>query len=225
MKENHRLPTHEMMHIGVLLAFVGGFLDAYTYILHGGVFANAQTGNIVLLGIHMFQGNFHKILFYLIPILAFSLGILTSEYFRRKNKVLKIIPWRRSIILLEALLLTFLYLLPKDMPDIFINSSISYIAALQMNSFRRVLDLPYATTMCTGNLRSSMELVSRYLFDKDKEGLGKAIRYFIIILCFFSGAGIGALLSTYIGRNAIMICVVILLLTEMVVSRLKQANV
>ena len=37
--------------VGVLLAIAGGFLDVYTYISRGGVFANAQTGNIVLLGI------------------------------------------------------------------------------------------------------------------------------------------------------------------------------
>jgi hypothetical protein len=36
---------------GVLLAGVGGFLDAYTFVGRGGVFANAQTGNIVLLGV------------------------------------------------------------------------------------------------------------------------------------------------------------------------------
>src|SRR5580658_6145873 len=36
---------------GLLLAGVGGFLDAYTFVGRGGVFANAQTGNIVLLGV------------------------------------------------------------------------------------------------------------------------------------------------------------------------------
>jgi hypothetical protein len=36
---------------GLLLAGAGGFLDAYTFVGRGGVFANAQTGNIVLLGV------------------------------------------------------------------------------------------------------------------------------------------------------------------------------
>ena len=34
--------------VGVLLAIAGGYLDVYTYICRGGVFANAQTGNIVV---------------------------------------------------------------------------------------------------------------------------------------------------------------------------------
>ena len=42
----------ESLRIGLILAAAGGFLDAYTYISRGGVFANAQTGNIVLLGVN-----------------------------------------------------------------------------------------------------------------------------------------------------------------------------
>ncbi len=37
--------------IGAILAVVGGYLDAYTLRCRGHVFANAQTGNIVLLGV------------------------------------------------------------------------------------------------------------------------------------------------------------------------------
>ena len=51
--------------VGVLLAIAGGYLDVYTYICRGGVFANAQTGNIVLLGISMADQNWDKILFYI----------------------------------------------------------------------------------------------------------------------------------------------------------------
>jgi len=37
------------IYLGALLAVVGGFLDVYTFISRDGVFANAQTGNVVLL--------------------------------------------------------------------------------------------------------------------------------------------------------------------------------
>ena len=40
----------ESLVLGLLLAVSGGFFDAYTYLCRGGVFANAQTGNIVLFG-------------------------------------------------------------------------------------------------------------------------------------------------------------------------------
>ena len=58
----------ESYFIGLLLAVAGGYLDVYTYISRGGVFANAQTGNIVLLGIHIAQHNFEKITTYTLPL-------------------------------------------------------------------------------------------------------------------------------------------------------------
>lgn len=39
----------ESLILNLLLAFSGGFQDAYTYIVRDNVFANAQTGNIVLM--------------------------------------------------------------------------------------------------------------------------------------------------------------------------------
>ena len=57
------------------LTLSGGFQDAYTYCVRGKVFANAQTGNIVLFGIHLFQEEWGKAARYLIPVCAFTAGI------------------------------------------------------------------------------------------------------------------------------------------------------
>ena len=39
-----------------LLSLSGGLQDAYTYLARGEVFANAQTGNIVLMSVRRFEG-------------------------------------------------------------------------------------------------------------------------------------------------------------------------
>ena len=65
--------------LGIILAAVGGYLDAYTYLVRGGVFANAQTGNIVLLGINLAEGSYLNALQYLFPIAAFSVGVLELQ--------------------------------------------------------------------------------------------------------------------------------------------------
>ena len=41
----------------VFLTLSGGLQDAYTYCVRGGVFANAQTGNIVLMSQRAFAGD------------------------------------------------------------------------------------------------------------------------------------------------------------------------
>ena len=69
----------ESVIMALLLALVGGFLDAYTYVLRGGVFATMQTGNMILLVINGFNLNWTKCFSYLIPLLVFAVGSVLSE--------------------------------------------------------------------------------------------------------------------------------------------------
>ncbi|MBW4960177.1 DUF1275 family protein, partial [Klebsiella pneumoniae] len=43
--------------VAALLTLSGGYLDAYTYVGHGHVFANTMTGNVALLGINLSAGE------------------------------------------------------------------------------------------------------------------------------------------------------------------------
>ena len=51
----------ESLRIGCLLTLAGGFQDAYSYILRGKVFVNAQTGNIVLFAQNVSERRFEKL--------------------------------------------------------------------------------------------------------------------------------------------------------------------
>lgn len=44
------------------LSISGGLQDAYTYLFRGKVFANAQTGNIVLLSQNIMERNLHLVI-------------------------------------------------------------------------------------------------------------------------------------------------------------------
>ena len=50
MQKKREGQPSESMALGALLTLAGGFQDAYSYNGRGHVFANAQTGNVVLLG-------------------------------------------------------------------------------------------------------------------------------------------------------------------------------
>lgn len=60
----------ESIGLGTILALSGGFMDAYSYIERGKVFANAQTGNMLLFGVNLSEGNYQTMLNYLFPVLA-----------------------------------------------------------------------------------------------------------------------------------------------------------
>lgn len=200
------IPIHETLYIGLCLAFVGGFLDAYTYLLRGGVFANAQTGNLVLLGIHMAKGVFTDSLVYLAPIFAFLLGVLITELFKRKFTPRKFVEWQHIVVLIEIALLLVIGFLPQAVPNAVVNIAISFVCSMQFNSFRKTSGLPYASTMCTGNLRSAGEFLFTFLETKEKEAGIKALRYFAVILVFLAGAALGTLLCGLLGAASIWVC-------------------
>ena len=54
-------PREEALLIASLLALTGGYLDAYTWIVHR-AFANAQTANLVFLWVYLTQGEWGKAL-------------------------------------------------------------------------------------------------------------------------------------------------------------------
>ena len=68
----------ESMPLAIFLTLAGGLQDAYSYNCRGKVFANAQTGNIVLLGQNLAEGNWGVALHYLIPLLAFISGVYVA---------------------------------------------------------------------------------------------------------------------------------------------------
>lgn len=63
------MQTSESFRLSAVLAFSGGFQDAYTYNMRDHVFANAQTGNVVLMSQNFMQGNAVIGVHYMFPLL------------------------------------------------------------------------------------------------------------------------------------------------------------
>lgn len=211
-KDSKAIPIQNTLLTGILLALVGGFLDAYTYLFRGGVFANAQTGNMVLLAVYTAKGDFLKGVYYLIPIVAFFFGVLATEWIKNKVTSAKFTAWEHIVVFLEAVLLLIIGFLPSEIPDVIVNVTVSFVCSMQVNSFRKSGDMPYATTMCTGNLRSAAEKFFLYTNGKKKEAGRCCLNYMIIILAFCIGASAGGLLTDLFGGRSVWICCAVLLL-------------
>ncbi|MET4608108.1 uncharacterized membrane protein YoaK (UPF0700 family) [Bradyrhizobium sp. JR4.1] len=142
----------ETVPIALLLAFAGGYLDAYTWIIHG-VMANAQTANLVLLWVYGSIGDWTKALHFVPPILAFAVGIVVASWLRRVTGK------RASAIstLIEILLLVAIAVLHNRLPDLAGTLGISFVAAVQSAVFTRVEGVVYSSVMITGNMRQAIE--------------------------------------------------------------------
>lgn len=206
---------HERLHIGLLLAFVGGFLDIYTYLERGNVFANAQSGNMVLMSLSIANGEWHGVLCYALPILAYAAGTRITEHLKRRN-----VPhWQRYVLMLESIILASVGFWPTTSSTVIVNILISLVCAMQVNSFRKLMGEPYATTMCTGNLRSAIEEWVKFHRDRNRKSGIKFMRYILVMLAFCAGAVFGVPMSNLFGGQAIWFSAGILIFTTILMMQ------
>lgn len=199
----------DSIRLGMVLAMAGGFMDAYSYMCRGKVFANAQTGNMLLLGINLAEGNAKTALRYLFPVVAFAIGIMLSSLIRIWLREEGVFHWRQIAVLIEAVILAGVAFIPQEM-NLLANSLTSLACGIQVESFRKIHGNGIATTMCIGNLRSAMENLSEYFHTGKRIYERKGLLYMGINLCFVVGAVVGNRFVKMSGEKAIMLCAALL---------------
>ena len=178
----------ETVQISLLLAFTGGFLDAYTWIIHG-VMANAQTANLVLLWVHGRAGHWGEAVRFVPPIFAFAVGVVIAAWLRRAAGD------RAAAIstLIEIVLLFVVGILHNRLPDLAGTLGISFVAAMQMAIFIKVEGVAYNSMMITGNLRQAIEGLFAAVFDGRQLGtLRRSGIFAALCVAFGIGAAVGA---------------------------------
>lgn len=211
--DQHTHPAAERLFPVALLTLSGGLQDTYTYLRRGKVFANAQTGNIVLLGQSLFDADWNRAARYLLPVLAFALGVAAAEWLR-----VRLPHWQRRVLLWEILLLFLVGFIPHSL-DQLANALVSFSCAMQVQAFRKMEGVPFASTMCIGNLRSGMESLCAFLRTGDRQERQKARLYFFVILLFALGAEAGSLAVELLDLPAIWLSCALLALGFWPLSR------
>ena len=172
------------------LALSGGFQDAYTYNTRDEVFSNAQTGNVVLMSQHFMTGDWKAGVRYLLPLIAFVLGVFVADQIQMRYKYARRLHWRQGILLAEIVILFVVGFIP--------------------HSLNMTATIFVSFAMCIGNLRSGTAAFSHYLQDKKTEQLKQAAYYFGIIFLFAIGAGLGGNLTEHFGIHMIWISCILL---------------
>ena len=212
----------ESVLVGILLSLSGGLQDAYTYLCRGKTFANAQTGNVVLMSMALADRDWRQALLHLIPLAAFVAGLLLAQQIRLHLSTLTAVHWRQLILLIEIALLFAAGLLPAA-GDHLSSALVSLACAMQIDSFRTVEHKPYASTMCIGNLRSAADALSAYWGTGEREHLRRSILYFFFIIVFAVGAVLGGLAARATGDRAVWFSCVLLLAALLLMFRKEKA--
>jgi uncharacterized membrane protein YoaK (UPF0700 family) len=190
---NAEVPEQSLA-VACLLTISGGFLDAFTWLSLGGVFANSQTGNVVFLGMNVALGNWHEAAHHVPPILAFLAGAWVAS--RMKAPLLCLTG--EIVALAIVMLLLVVHRLPSPLAII----GMSFGVALQTASFRQVERWRYLSVTVTGNfLRAVDQLTSM----NDREAAHGARTMLTVCLMFLLGAIAGGFVTVRLGASSLIV--------------------
>jgi uncharacterized membrane protein YoaK (UPF0700 family) len=179
-----------------LLAITGGVLDSVVYFNHGHVFANAMTGNLILLGIAAMTREWPDILRHVLPLAAFLAGIFCALGLRSLQT-----RYARLLALgLEIVTLGLLGALPDSFPPLVFIGTVSFVSAFQVTTFRHVGPFTYNSTFITGNLRDAANGLYESFTAPTPDDRASARAHFLsltlICAAFLAGAILGAFVAT-----------------------------
>ena len=175
-KKKRRGQMSEAFCTAMFLSLSGGLQDVYTYLFRGKVFANAQTGNIVLMAVHAFAGEWGRVLHYLVPLCFFALGVFAAELMHQKLQNLQRLHWRQLVVLCEIVMLFVVGFFPQEW-NLMANALVSFACAMQVQTFRKVNGYAFASTMCIGNMRSGMDSLCSWVLNRNPAALKKSLYY------------------------------------------------
>lgn len=198
----------ESIELGIILALAGGFMDVYSYIGRDHVFANAQTGNILLVGVSISEGNWTLAGRYFFPVVSFAVGIMLADLVHERFG--SVIHWRQVTVFFEAVILLGVSFIPGGDFNLLANCLTSFACGMQVESFRKIHGHGIATTMCIGNLRNALQNVDDYIITHKRGFLENGLLYFGVIFTFVFGAVLGNWCIERMGLHSIAVASVLL---------------
>jgi uncharacterized membrane protein YoaK (UPF0700 family) len=203
-----RFPHEEALSIATLLAFIGGYLEAYTWIVHH-VFANAQSANLVFLWVYMTGGEWETAVRYIPPLLAFVVGVILACCLRW------VATQRASRIstLTEIVFLFIVAIIHNRLPEVAGTLGLSLVAAFQMVSFPRVEGWTYNSVMVTSNFRQTIEgLFDAFAGIGEVRARRRIYVFGAMCVAFGGGAAIGAVVTEMTRQYSLAIPVLLLVI-------------
>ncbi|WP_255062834.1 YoaK family protein [Mycolicibacterium arenosum] len=197
----------------LLLTMTNGFMDAHTYYVRGGVFANVQTGNVIFFAIDMSERKVAAALAHVWPILAFMVGVAVAAHIksgRTERWVSHPLRWAMAVQVVALVVIGFV---PVTVAHQYVTVPIAFLAALQMGLFRNIGDLAYLPVATTGNLMRFVESAFDGLAERSAAARHACGVYGTLIVGFTGGALIGAFASRAWSAHAIWLAAGLLAVT------------
>lgn len=186
-----------------LATTAGGAMDAWVYMAHGHVFANAQSGNVVLMSIALADGDVARMAAHLPSLVAFVTGLLASRLSARLLKRRRLNS-RNVRLGAECVMLIAVGLSADRMPDCAVTACVGFIAGVQITSLSHIGSWSFNTGMITGNLRAGVGALANALTGSSTEEWSHAATLLLLCFAFGAGAAAGAWLTPRLGGATLL---------------------
>lgn len=190
------------------LIVIAGFWGAYTYLVRGHVFCNAQTANLLYMGLALGDRRWSDALYYLIPMAAYILGAFISELFPNPVKHHSPIRWDTLLIIIDMVAMFLIGLIPLSAPVQIAQVAINFLASMQYNTFRQAEGITMATTFCTNHIRQIGVGLAKELRHRQSGDTSHRLRFrrhTLMVLAFLTGVVVGVFCCALLAEKAIWV--------------------
>lgn len=177
-----------------LLSALGGYINAYTYIVRDGYLPNGMTANMTRIGMSLASGSLQSAAVYCLPVLALMAGAVFCELVLDRTGSPSV------CLLAEAGGMIFLAFAPAVLPLIALQCFTTFLTGCQLDLFRNFEIGTVNTTICTGNLREAGSLLYRTV--KNRGPAKKLCAFLLAVFAFPAGAAAGSILGRLWGCRA-----------------------
>lgn len=170
-----------------ILSFEGGFLGAYAVASRAGIFASAQTGNLMSAMECLYKGEGEALLFRIGFAVVFS-GALVLSY------ILKVYAGkdlRGCCMFTDAAALLIMSLIPETVNPIVAVYPLAFAASFQWGTFSGSDGYNSSTIFITNNLEQCVWGFTEYIHSGNGAAREKGIYYGITLILFLAGAWLG----------------------------------
>lgn len=200
---------------------IGGFMGCYAVFNHGGIFANAQTSNLMQIICKIFSADFSGLIFLAAALLIYVAGIafcaIADKYIKADLRIISLAISLATIVLIG--------INPDVTNDYIAILPVFFAMPVQWYAYRITGEYVCSSIFSTNNLCQAVISLIKYIMDRDKKQLDKSKFYWTTLLSFYSGAAVSCAASVFMGLASIWVCMIPIILSLILYLRLIEFNI
>ncbi|GAB6093010.1 YoaK family protein [Furfurilactobacillus curtus] len=191
---------HTKREFGLFLTFIGGAMDAFTFIKYN-AFPVAQSGNLIIGIYDLYNRNVAQAIYKFAAVIAFFAGVVFTNLCRLfVEQRLKDDRFYLSVLVIEAITFGIVGLPMVILHLHLVLPVIAFVVSMQWTLFNTMEGQSYVNLYVSGNIKGLASEVVLFLFGKaNLQNLG---RYLLLTIFFVLGA-ISASLMLWIGGGSL----------------------